>query len=143
MKVLAILMILFTVTSIPAFSIQDNPQNRATASQTELQNAQGEEVNQVLVDEQVLVVADVTNALDTQQPFVYIVQIQNIDGVVVSLGWLEGALSANQRLSPALSWTPQDPGTYSITVFVWESISNPSALSPILQMDIDVSFAEI
>ena len=52
MKVLAILMILFTISSIPAFSIQDDPQNRATASESELQNAQGEEINQVLVDEQ-------------------------------------------------------------------------------------------
>ena len=136
------LLILLTVTSQTAFSIQD-PLNIAPATQPQIQNALGEQLNEILVDEQVLVVADVTNALDAQQPFVYIVQIEDQDGVIVSLGWIEGSLSPNQRLSPALSWIPQNPGTHTITVFVWEAIDNPSALSPTLQMEVEVNLIEI
>ena len=136
---LASIIIGITLTTIPSFSIQDD--TKATSSQGHLVNALGEEVSQVLVDEQVLIVADVTNGLDTQQRFVYIVQIQNNEGVVVSLGWLEGSLSPNQRLSPALSWIPENEGVHTATVFVWEAIDNPSALSPTLQIEIDVKLA--
>jgi len=136
-----ILVLLILFTSLPAFAIQDSL-DRAPATQTQLQNAQGEPLTNVLVDKQVLVVADVTNGQDREQPFVYIVQIQDKDGIVVSLGWIEGSLSANQRLSPALSWTPQNPGVYSATVFVWEAISNPSALSHTLELEIDVKLAQ-
>jgi len=137
-------MILFTITSSLAFSIQDENSilERAPASIIEIQDSQGNELSQVLVDEQVLIVADVTNALSVHQPFAYIVQIEDDVGVVVSLGWLSGSLSPNQMLSPALSWTPNNIGTYQATVFVWEGIDNPSALSHTLSMDIEVRFSE-
>jgi len=134
------LMILFTITSSLAYSIQDEnfTLDRTPASEPEIQDSQGRQLSYILVDQQVLIVADVTNALGTQQPFTYFVQIQDDMGAVVSLGWLSGTLSPNQVLSPALSWTPLNPGTYKATVFVWEGIDNPSALSPSISLDIDV-----
>jgi hypothetical protein len=47
-------------------------------------------------------------------------------------------LTAGQSMSPALSWTPDASGTYTATVFVWESVDNPTALSPTVSVDIDV-----
>ncbi len=134
------LLILFTITSSFAYSIQDEnfTLDRSPASEPEIQDSQGKKLSYILVDQQVLVVADVTNALGTQQPFTYFVQIQDDTGAVVSLGWLSGTLSPNQMLSPALSWTPLNPGTFKATVFVWEGIDNPSALSPSISIDIDV-----
>jgi len=138
------LMILFTITSSLAYSIQDEnfTLDRTPASEPEIQDSQGRQLSYILVDQQVLIVADVTNALGTQQPFTYFVQIQDDMGAVVSLGWLSGTLSPNQVLSPALSWTPLNPGTYKATVFVWEGIDNPSALSPSISIDIDVRLEE-
>ncbi len=81
------------------------------------------------VDNQVQIVADVSNSQDKIQPFAYLVQIQDENNVTVSLAWLTGALSPKQTLSPALSWTPERPGSYTATIFVWESIDNPNALS--------------
>ncbi len=85
-----------------------------------------------------MVVADVTNGQQIEQPFAYIVQIHDDAGAVVSLGWLLGTLSPEQRLSPGLAWTPQTAGIYTATVFVWESIDNPAPLSHSLSIDIDV-----
>ena len=141
---LLVLLILFPATQL-VFSVQledSAPLKRAPSSQSEIQNSQGEQLSYVLVDQQVLIVADVTNGLDIQQPFAYIVQIQNDAGVVVSLAWLTGALSPNQILSPALSWIPQNPGLYHATIFVWEGIDNPSALSHPLELEIDVKLEE-
>ena len=138
------LLTLFTVTSSMAYSIQDENSilDRTPASEPEIQDSQGNQLSYILVDQQVLIVADVTNALMTQQPFTYFVQIEDDTGVVVSLGWLSGSLSPNQMLSPALSWTPQYPGTYRASVFVWEGIDNPSPLSPSISLDIDVRLVE-
>ena len=90
------------------------------------------------VDKQVQIVADVTNSQDRIQPFAYLVQIQDKDDVTVSLAWLTGSLSPKQVLSPSLSWMPENPGTYDVSIFVWESIDNPEALSAPLELQLKV-----
>jgi hypothetical protein len=90
------------------------------------------------VGKQVQVTTDVTNGQNRAQPFAYIVQIENQDGVVYSLSWITGTLDAGQSLSPSQSWTPTAPGTYTAQIFVWESVGNPDALSPPLAMKIIV-----
>ena len=91
------------------------------------------------VNKQVQITSDVTNNQDRTQPFAYLVQIQNQDGVVVSLSWLSGSLDAGQSLNPSQSWTPVLPGTYTAQIFVWAGINNPDALSPPLNMVITVT----
>src|SRR6266850_5441476 len=81
------------------------------------------------VNKQVQITSDITNNQDKTQPFAYLVQIQNHDGVVVSLSWLTGSLDSGQSLSPSQSWIPVSPGTYTAQIFVWEGINNPDALS--------------
>ncbi len=90
------------------------------------------------VGKQVQVTTDVANGQDRAQPFAYIVQIENQDGVVYSLSWITGTLDAGQSLSPSQSWTPTVPGVYTAQIFVWASVGNPDALSPPLTMKIMV-----
>ena len=92
-----------------------------------------------LVDEQIMIMADISNNQDITQNFAYITQVRNDDGIVMSLSWLTGSLTPRQSFSPAQSWTPTESGIYHIQVFVWESIDNPEALSPPLSMTINVS----
>ena len=94
---------------------------------------------QAKVGKQMQIVADVTDGQDRAQPFAYIVQIQNKDGVVVSLSWLTGTLDAGQSLSPTQSWIPMSSGAYTAQIFVWAGIDNPDALSPPLSMEIEVT----
>lgn len=101
-------------------------------------SALAQEKDFVFVDEQVRIESDLTNSQDRVQSFAYIVQIKDSDGVTVSLGWITGSLSPNQRLSPALSWTPEKAGVYLAEIFVWDSITNPDPLSPPLHLDIEV-----
>ncbi len=89
------------------------------------------------VDEQIMIMVDISNNQDIQQNFVYITQVKNDDDVI-SLSWLTGSLSPRQSFSPAQSWIPNESGNYHIQVFVWESIDNPEALSPTLSMIVNV-----
>ncbi len=97
-----------------------------------------QETKSIEIGKQVQITADLRNNQDIEQDFAYIVQIQNEDGVTVSLSWLTGKLVPAQSFSPALSWTPGETGKYTATIFVWESIDNPSALSPTLSLTLNV-----
>jgi len=115
------------------------PLERAPASGARVVDAFGNTLDNVSVDQQVQITADLTNGQDREQSFAYLVQIQDDNGVTVSLAWITGSLSAGQSFSPALSWIPTASGTYTATVFVWESVDNPTALSPPVSVDITVS----
>ncbi len=90
------------------------------------------------VDEQIMIMADISNNQDIPQNFAYLTQVKNEQDIVISLSWLTGSLSPRQSFSPAQSWTPVETGTFQIQVFVWESIDNPEALSPPLSMIVNV-----
>ena len=115
------------------------PLERAPAANARVVDAFGNALAAVSVDQQVQITADLANGQDRDQLFAYLVQVQDSNGVTVSLAWITGSLSAGQSFSPALSWTPDAAGTYTATVFVWESVNNPTALSPPTSVDIDVS----
>jgi hypothetical protein len=106
------------------------PLERAPAANLRIVDAFGNSLSTVNVDQQVQITADLANGQDREQAFAYLVQIQDGNGVTVSLAWITGSLSAGQSFSPALSWIPTSAGTYTATAFVWESVDNPTALSP-------------
>ena len=114
------------------------PLERSPAANARVVDAFGSSVAEVSVDQQVQIAADVANAQDREQAFAYLVQVQDSNGVTVSLAWITGSLNAGQSMSPALSWTPSAAGSYTATVFVWESVDNPVALSPTVSVGIDV-----
>ena len=114
------------------------PLERAPAANARVVDAFGASVAEVSVGQQVQIAADVSNGQGKDQAFAYLVQVQDGNGVTVSLAWITGSLTGGQSMSPALSWTPSDSGSYTATVFVWESVDNPTALSPTVSVDIDV-----
>ena len=114
------------------------PLERAPASNPAIVDAFGNALASVSVDQQVQITADLTSGQDRDQDFAYLVQIQNEDGVTIALSWITGTLGAGATFSPSQSWTPSETGSYTATIFVWESVSNPTALSPQLSITIDV-----
>ena len=114
------------------------PLERAPASNPAIVDAFGNSLASVSVDQQVQITADLTSGQDREQDFAYLVQIQNEDGVTVALSWITGTLGAGATFSPSQSWTPDATGSYTATIFVWESVSNPTALSPQLSITLDV-----
>lgn len=93
----------------------------------------------VPANKQVQIAADLTSGTNTDQPFAYIVQVLDKNGVAVQLSWITGTLSVGQSLNPSQSWTPTVPGNYTAQIYVWSGISNPDALSQPLIMKITVT----
>ncbi len=115
------------------------PLERAPAANLRTVDAFGNSLDAVSVDQQVQITADLANGQDREQVFAYLVQIQDGNGVTVALAWITGSLSSGQSFSPALSWIPTEAGSYTATAFVWESVDNPTALSPPVSTTISVS----
>ncbi len=111
---------------------------RAPVAEPTLVNSFGESVSQIFTGEQLLIQSEVTNAQNKKQPFAYIVQVKNSDGITVSLSWVTSELPPNESLKVAQSWLPSTSGSYSIEIFVWESLTNPTALSPTRMKSIEV-----
>ena len=128
-----------SITSTTIIGTIVPPLERAPATNLRIVDTFGSSIDAVSIDQQVQITADLSNGQDRDQDFAYLIQIQDSDGVTVSLSWIAGSLSPGQSFSPSASWTPTSVGTYDVTAFVWESIDNPTALSPPLTIDVSVN----
>ena len=127
------------ITATTLIGTQVSPLERAVASNLRIVDAFENSLDTVSVGQQVQIVADLANGQDRTQEFAYLVQIQDASGVTVSLAWIAGTLESEQSLSPSASWIPTEAGTYTATAFVWESVDNPTALSPPVTTTITVN----
>ena len=132
------ILIVFSVSVTTAFALTDL--QKVTISDPRLENAFRVSIgNNVNVDQQFQISADITNNQEKSQNFVYLVQIKNNAGFVVSMGWISGQLTSDQKLSPSLSWTPNESGEFTAEIYVWEGLINHKALSEYVTLQINVS----
>jgi YVTN family beta-propeller protein len=115
------------------------PFERVPVQNPQILDNRGDTISSSNVGDQIHIVTELQNLSFHKQSFAYLVQIKNQDGVTVSLSWINGTMTSKQSLKPSLSWIPQEPDTYTITIFVWESITNPTALSPTHELEITVN----
>ena len=111
------------------------PLERVPISNPRTVDSFGNVVNDVYVDQQVQITANLLNRNIANQPFTYLVQINNSTNSVESLSWITGTLLEGQSFSPSVSWIPDSSGKYTATIFVWQTLSNPVALSPPIKLD--------
>ena len=114
------------------------PLERVEVSNLGVVDALNNPVDSVSVGQQVNIAADLTSAQSRSQDYAYLLQIQNADGVTVHLSWAASSLAGFGGANVSQSWTPDETGSYTATVFVWESLTNPTALSPQNSIDIAV-----
>ena len=126
------------VSIIPAFAVTEL--ERATIENPRLENAFGIPIiDNVNVHQQIQISSDITNNQMKSQTFVYLVQLKNEEGFVVSVGWISGQLTPDQKLNPSLSWTPVDSGEFTAEIFVWEGLQNQRALTENITLPVNVS----
>lgn len=138
-KGIGLLSVLIVMASItPAFALTEL--ERVSIEDPRLVNAFGSSLgNSITVGQQVQVASDITNNQEKSQDFLYLVQIKDETGYSVSVGWISGQLTPNQKFSPSLSWIPKNAGEYSAEIFVWEGIVNHKALSEYTTLQISIS----
>ncbi len=115
------------------------PIQRVPASTPTTVDSMGNPVTTPTVGTVTIIQAQVCNNDSRSHTFAFIVQIKNANGVVVAINWIQDfTLAAGACAIPGVSWTPDSRGTYTIQVFVWESLANPIALSPVFSQTVTV-----
>jgi len=113
---------------------------RATISDPRLVNTFDVPIgNNVIVNQQIQISADITNNQEKSQKFVYLVQIKDKTGFVVSLVWFSGELNPYQKFNPSVSWVPEKFGEFTAEIYVWEGLINHKALTEYTILQINVS----
>ena len=131
-------LLLLSISFTPAFALTEL--ERVTVSDPKLENAFRVPIgNNVNVDQQFQISADVTNNQEKSQKFFYLVQIKDKTDFVVSLGWISGELNPHQKFSPSLSWSPEKSGEFTAEIYVWEGLINHKALTEYTMLQINVS----
>ena len=115
------------------------PLERTPITNPRIVDSFGNGISQVAINQQLQITANISNQNISNQPFTYLVQIQNSSDKVESLSWITGNLYKAQSFSPSVSWIPETPGEYKTKIFVWESLENPLALSPEVEFTIIVN----
>ena len=134
----ALLTIAVSMGANPAYALTEL--ERASIENPRLENAFEVAItDNINVNQQIQISSDITNHQEKSQNFVYLVQIKNESDVIVSLGWISGQLTPDQKFSPSLSWIPVNSGKYVAEIFVWEGWRNHNALSEYSKLQISVS----
>jgi hypothetical protein len=115
------------------------PIERVPASTPSTVDTMGNPVTTPTVGTVTIIQAEVCNNDTMSHTFTFIVQIKDASGAVVAITWIQDfTLAAGACAMPGVSWTPESTGTYTIEVFVWESLANPIALSPVFGQTVTV-----
>ena len=139
-KNIGLLVILLAFTGItPAFALTDL--ERVSISDPKLVNAFGVPIgNNVNVDQQIQISADITNNQEKSQKFNYLVQVKDSNDFVVKITWFSGELNPHQKLNTSLFWLPQESGEYIAEIFVWQGFPvNHNAMAEHTKLQINIS----
>lgn len=115
------------------------PLERVTVNNPRMEDSTGKVLDKITTGQQIGIVSDITNNVKSGQAFAYLVQIQDSNGIAVSVSWITGSLAPSQSMSLSQSWVPKSSGIYTAQIFVWEGVTNPNALSPPVTLQIPVS----
>jgi hypothetical protein len=122
-----------TINESPAepTGVAHTPQYVIRISDARMEDKFDNSVTQTPVGQQVKLVSEVTNGQIRDQGFTYLVQVQESSGATVSFSWLTGNYTvAGQFLTAALSWTPEDAGSYIVTIYVKDTDTFPFEILP-------------
>ena len=110
-----------------------------TLTSPKMVNTLGQQLTSLQVGQQIGVESTLTNHATSEQKFTYVVQVLNKDGGVVFLGQFSASMLSNQSFTVSEVWTPNEPGQYTIQVFVWDSLASAIPLTNVLQTQVTVN----
>ncbi len=118
--------ILLTLLAVPVIYGQNDPHidplKGAGAAKLKVLDEYGNWVSAGLTDHSLKITSTLINYDDVERQFTYIVQIQDENDVVVLLNMQQGSLLPTEKLHPILDWHPNEAGSFTVTVFMWDSI---------------------
>ncbi len=126
------------IETIATVDLPISPTERIKNSLTTFSDGFGNPLQSFSTNSQMQIVGTILNEHDFNQKFVYMFQVKNDKNIIESLSWVQGEISSKQSLDISQSWSPKNSGIYKIETFVWNSVDNPTALSPFMSTMITI-----
>ena len=86
-------------------------------------------INSANVGEPILFTISVTSNGIERQQYMYILQIKDQNGYVLSLSWVIDSLDVRESSSASIAWVAEERGTYQADAFVWKNLDEAVPLS--------------
>jgi hypothetical protein len=101
-------------------------------------NAAGNTISQARAGQQINIASTFTNQQQVPQDYVFIILIQDENGIATDIRWQEGTAASGQTVNLSSSWMPEYAGVYTVKILVWNSLDKPLPLSGVEVNNISV-----
>ena len=126
------------ISSTTVVGEQLPPLQRIELKNPRILDENGKQLTSISTEQKIQIIADLTNMTKYDQKFAYFVSIKDADSIQTELLWISGTIMKDQSFTSSISWIPKQPGKYIATIYVWKSVDNPEALSPPIDLEIQV-----
>lgn len=103
-----------------------------------LVDSTGHALSNYSVGQEIGVQSVLSNQGTSNQNYAYMVQVLDNSGGTDYFEASSASLLGNQTFSVVQTWIPKDPGTYTIQVFVWNSLASGVPLTGVVEKQITV-----
>jgi hypothetical protein len=121
-----------------ALQMADASYGDVTLTSPSMVDTMGHILGSYHVDQQIGVQSTLTNYGNTEQKFCYAVQVLESNGSTDYLDYTSAQLLSSQSFSVSQVWIPKVPGTYTVQVFVWDSLATGIPLTDVIEKQIHV-----
>jgi hypothetical protein len=101
-------------------------------------DAFGSPATKVTAGEQLVLFANLTNYGSWVQNFTALIEVRDSSGITYFLGDQTGTVDADGMVQVQETWVSDEPGVYTLRVFVTSDLSNPEVLSLVHQATFEV-----
>jgi len=109
-----------------------------TISSPTMVDTTGHEISSYSVGQEIGIQSVLANHGTTNQKFSYLVQVMDGNDVTDYFGATSASMLGNQSFTATQVWIPKEPGTYTIQVYVWDSLASAIPLTDVIEKQITV-----
>lgn len=109
-----------------------------TISDPTMVDSTGHALSSFVPGQEIGVQSVLTNHGTTNQNYAYMVQVIDGSGGTDYFQAQSASLEGNQSFTVVQAWMPTNPGTYTIQVFVWNSLASAVPLTNVIEKQITV-----
>jgi len=110
------------------------------ASEPSFVDRSGNELAKVEVGKNIEIKTKISNNVDQNMTFTYLVQIKDSNNSTLFLSWQDGIIvKPRDVVEPTIAWIPDTAGKLKVEIFVWQSIKNPVPLSQVKSTTLTVT----
>ncbi|MGB9003125.1 MAG: hypothetical protein WCC52_04900 [Nitrosotalea sp.] len=109
-----------------------------TISDPAMVDSTGHTLSSFVTGQEIGVQSVLTNHGTTNQNFAYMVQVVDSSGGTDYFQAFSASMLPNQSFNASQTWIPSSPGTYTVQVFVWNSLASAVPLTNVVQQQITV-----